>query len=87
MCPVAPAAAPPPSKRSALLVAGIATALRFGFRAANPNVPMKSTDGDNPFVKMAPYGLSLELSPATRPPDGAVLRNLMMMWSRVVKPT
>lgn len=62
-----------------------ATALRFGFRPADPSVPMKTTDGNNPFLKMSQYGLSLELPPATRPPEGPVLRNLMMMWSRVVK--
>ncbi len=60
------------------------TALRFGFRPADPSVPMKTTDGNNPFIKMSQFGLSLELPPATRPPDGPVLRNLMM-WSRVVK--
>lgn len=63
-----------------------ATALRFGFRPADPSVPMKSTEEQNPFVKMSQYGLSLELPPATRPPDGPVIRNLLMMWSRVVKP-
>ncbi len=62
------------------------TALRFGFRPADPAVPMKTNEGNNPFIKMSQYGLSLELPPATRPPDGPVLRNLMMMWSRVVKP-
>ena len=61
------------------------TALRFGFRPADPSVPMKSTDGANPFSKMAQYGLSLELPPAAQPADGAVVRNLVMMWSRVVK--
>ncbi|MBL0214871.1 MAG: substrate-binding domain-containing protein [Myxococcales bacterium] len=62
------------------------TALRFGFRPADPSVPMKTNEGNNPFIKMSQYGLSLELPPATRPPEGPVLRNLMMMWSRVVKP-
>ncbi len=62
------------------------TALHFGFRPADPSVPMKTNEGNNPFIKMSQYGLSLELPPATRPPEGPVLRNLMMMWSRVVKP-
>jgi hypothetical protein len=61
------------------------TALHFGFRPADPSVPMKTNEGNNPFIKMAQYGLALELPPAARPPDGPVLRNLMMMWSRVVK--
>jgi hypothetical protein len=61
------------------------TALRFGFRPAEASVPMKSSDANNPFTKMAQYGLALELPPATRPPSGPVLRNLMMMWSRITK--
>ena len=61
------------------------TALRFGFRPADPSVPMKTNEGNNPFIKMARFGLALELPPAARPPDGPVLRNLTMMWSRVVK--
>ncbi|HEX7842567.1 MAG TPA: substrate-binding domain-containing protein [Kofleriaceae bacterium] len=63
-----------------------ATALRFGFRPADPSVPMKTSDGANPFTRSAQYGLSLELPPAAQPPDGAVIRNMLMMWSRVVKP-
>jgi hypothetical protein len=61
------------------------TALKFGFRPAEASVPMKTSDANNPFTKMAGYGLTLELPPASRPPDGPVLRNLIMMWSRVVK--
>jgi hypothetical protein len=62
------------------------TALRFGFRPANTSVPLKAPDGSNPFAKSMPYGLSLELPPAAQPPDGTVIRNMLMMWSRVVKP-
>ncbi len=62
-----------------------ATALRFGFRPADTSVPMKSNDGANPFTKMAEFGLALELPPAVPPAEGAVVRNLLMMWSRVVK--
>lgn len=62
------------------------TALRFGFRPADTSVPMKTTEGTNPFTKSAQYGLSLDLPPAAQPPDGPVIRNMLMMWSRVVKP-
>jgi ABC-type Fe3+ transport system substrate-binding protein len=61
------------------------TALRFGFRPADPAVPMKTADGANPFTKMAQYGLTFELPPAVQPAEGAVVRHLLMMWSRVVK--
>lgn len=61
------------------------TALRFGFRPADPNVPMKATEGGpNPFAKLSQYGLSLELPAAATAPDGAVVRNLLTMWSRVM---
>ena len=62
-----------------------ATAPRFGFRPADTSVPVKLPDGSNPFAKSAPYGLTLELPPAAQPPDGTVIRNMLMMWSRVVK--
>jgi hypothetical protein len=59
------------------------SALRFGFRPADPSVSFDA-GGDNPFKK-AQYGLTLELPPIAPVPDGAVVRNLMMLWSRVVK--
>jgi hypothetical protein len=62
------------------------TALRFGFRPADTSVAIRGGDANNPFTKSAQYGLSLELPPAAQPPDGAVIRNMLMMWSRVVKP-
>lgn len=61
------------------------TAVQFGFRPADTSVSMKTT-GDNPFTRAQPYGLSLELPPAAQPPDGAVIRNLLRMWSRRVAP-
>ena len=45
-----------------------------------------ATTDPGPFARSAPYGLSLELPPAAQPPDGTVIRNMLMMWSRVVKP-
>lgn len=63
-----------------------ASALRFGFRPADTSVPVKAPDGTSPFARSVPYGLSLELPPAAQPPDGTVIRNMLMMCSRVVKP-
>lgn len=61
-------------------------ALGFGFRPADTSLPIKTADGANPFTRLAPYGLALELPAATTPPDGAVIRNLLMMWTRVARP-
>ena len=61
-------------------------ALAFGFRAADPAVPLKSADPKNPFTRLAPYGLQLELPPAGTLPEAAVVRNLMTFWSRTVAP-
>jgi len=60
-----------------------ATALRFGFRPADPSVSFDA-GGDNPFKKPE-FGLALELPPVAPAPDGAVVHHLMMLWSRVVK--
>jgi hypothetical protein len=59
-------------------------ALAFGFRPASPDVPIKTTAGDNPLVTLARYGMRADLPPAAPTPDGAVVRNLMMLWSRLV---
>jgi ABC-type sulfate transport system substrate-binding protein len=59
-------------------------AVSFGFRPADPTVPVKTEDGKNPFVKLAPFGVKIEINPMASPPDGQVIRNMMMMWSRVV---
>jgi hypothetical protein len=59
-------------------------ALAYGFRPADPSVPIKSADPKNPFTRLAPYGVSVDLPPAVTPPDTPVVRNLLMMWTRVV---
>lgn len=82
-----------PAQRGAaqLLVAHLrsrevqSTALASGFRPADPAVPLKTSDAKNPFERLATYGIALELPPVAPPPDGPVIRNLMMMWSRVVQ--
>ena len=61
-------------------------ALTLGFRPASPEVPIVSSDPNNPFVKYSSYGVAVEIPPVANPPDGAVVRNLLTMWSRVVKP-
>ena len=62
-------------------------ALSFGFRPADPAVPIKTKQADNPFTALARYGLSADLPPAAPTPDAAVVRNLMMLWSRLLGDT
>jgi ABC-type sulfate transport system substrate-binding protein len=59
-------------------------ALRFGFRPADPAVPIKTADAANPFARLAQYGVKVEIPPVADTPDGTVVRNLLMMWTRVV---
>jgi hypothetical protein len=61
-------------------------ALAFGFRPADPSVPIKTPDQRNPFTRLASYGISVDVPPAAAPPDAAVVRNLMMLWTRLVGP-
>src|SRR5262245_59093670 len=59
-------------------------ALAFGFRPADPEVPIKVPGADNPLVSLARYGLRTDLPPVAPTPDGAVVRNLIMLWTRLV---
>ncbi|HKA91521.1 MAG TPA: substrate-binding domain-containing protein [Haliangiales bacterium] len=59
-------------------------ALSYGFRPADPSVAVKTTDPRNPWNRLAPYGISVDVPTAATVPEGPVVRNLMMMWSRVV---
>lgn len=59
-------------------------ALSYGFRPADPSVPLKTASANNPFTRLAEHGVKIEIPPVAQSPDGQVVRNLMMMWSRVV---
>lgn len=59
-------------------------ALVYGFRPADPAVPIRTGDG-NPFTRLEAYGVRIDVPPVATPPDGPVVRNLMMMWTRVVQ--
>jgi hypothetical protein len=61
-----------------------ARALAFGFRPADPEVAIKTGGADNPFTRLARYGLKADLPPVSPTPDPAVVRNLMMLWSRTM---
>ncbi|WP_163995452.1 extracellular solute-binding protein [Pyxidicoccus caerfyrddinensis] len=59
-------------------------ALTFGFRPADPAVPLKTQDASNPFTRLASHGIQVDVPPVAEVPEGPVVRNLLTMWSRVV---
>jgi len=59
-------------------------ALTFGFRPADPAVPIKTADASNPFTRLAEHGIQVDVPPVAEIPEGSVVRNLLTMWSRVV---
>ena len=59
-------------------------ALAFGFRPADPSVPIKTADASNPFTRLVDQGIQVDVPPAAEVPEGPVVRNLLTMWSRVV---
>ncbi|MGZ3387922.1 MAG: substrate-binding domain-containing protein, partial [Isosphaeraceae bacterium] len=59
-------------------------ALGFGFRPADPAVPIKTADASNPFTRLAEHGIQVDVPPVAEIPEGPVVRNLLTMWSRVV---
>ncbi len=61
-------------------------ALMSGFRPGDPAVPVKTADAQNPFTRLAKYGVQVEVPPVARAPEGAVVRNLQTMWTRLVAP-
>jgi ABC-type Fe3+ transport system substrate-binding protein len=58
-------------------------ALAHGFRPADPAVPLRTTDPKNPFERLKPYGLKVEIPPAANAPEGPVVRNLLTLWTRL----
>jgi ABC-type molybdate transport system substrate-binding protein len=61
-------------------------ALEYGFRPADTSVPVVTKDPQNPFTRLAADGITVDVPPAASAPEGPVVRNLMMMWTRVVQP-
>ncbi len=61
-------------------------ALAYGFRPGDPTVPVKTADAQNPFTRLAAYGVRVEVPPVAAPPSGPVVRNMLTMWSRVAAP-
>ena len=62
-----------------------ARALEFGFRPANPDVKVVSSDPQNPWNRLRPYGVRLDVPAVAEPPSGEVTRLLLETWRRVVE--
>lgn len=58
-------------------------ALRFGFRPAETSVPLKTADAQNPFARLAEFGVQTTVPSVAEPPDAAVIRNLLSLWTRL----
>ncbi|AGC47730.1 hypothetical protein MYSTI_06457 [Myxococcus stipitatus DSM 14675] len=61
-------------------------ALAFGFRPADPSVPLKNEDPENPFNRLASKGVRVDVPPVAEVPEGPVVRDLLTLWSRVLAP-
>jgi len=59
-------------------------AITYGFRPADPTVPLKTADAANPFTKLTDRGVKLDIPPMAAPPSGEVVRTMLQMWGRVV---
>jgi ABC-type molybdate transport system substrate-binding protein len=59
-------------------------AVAHGFRPADPSVPVRTGDAQNPWNRLAQYGVKVDIPPVATPPQADVIRNLLTMWSRVV---
>jgi tRNA A-37 threonylcarbamoyl transferase component Bud32 len=62
-----------------------AKALAFGFRPADVSIKIITPDPQNPFTRYADNGLTVEVPPAAEIPDGVVVRNLITMWTRIMR--
>jgi ABC-type Fe3+ transport system substrate-binding protein len=59
-------------------------ALVYGFRPADPDVPVKTDDPKNPFTRLAGSGIRIEIPGAAAPPEGPVVREMLDAWSRAM---
>lgn len=72
--------------RDYLLSAEVQTkALALGFRPANPDVKVVSTDPASPWNRLKPYGVRLDVPAVAEVPSGEVTRLLLETWRRTVE--
>ncbi len=59
-------------------------ALEAGFRPANPDVKVLTADPNNPWNRLKPFGIRVDIPPTAEPPTGEVTRLLLETWRRVM---
>jgi len=59
-------------------------AITYGFRPADPTVPVKTTDATNPFTRLADRGVKLDIPPMAATPSGEVVHTMEQMWARLM---
>lgn len=57
---------------------------QYGFRPADPAVPIKTSDPTNPFARNVERGVKIDIPAMAPAPSGEVVRAMLMMWSRTV---
>ena len=59
-------------------------ALESGFRPANPDVKVLTADPNNPWNRLKPFGIRIDIPPTAEPPTGEVTHLLLETWRRVM---
>lgn len=57
---------------------------RYGFRPANPEVPVLTNEPSNPFNKYRAYGVQVETPPLVETPSSEVVTTLLDLWRRQI---
>jgi hypothetical protein len=61
-------------------------ALQFGFRPADPGVPVVTSSPNNPFNKYASYGVQVDIAQQVETPPGETIATLLEFWRRTIGP-
>ncbi|MDZ4719998.1 MAG: substrate-binding domain-containing protein, partial [Roseiflexaceae bacterium] len=56
----------------------------YGFRPADPNVPLLTNDANNPFNKYKTYGVKVDIAQQVQTPTGDVVSTLLDLWRRQI---
>jgi ABC-type sulfate transport system substrate-binding protein len=57
---------------------------QYGFRPADPSVPIRTGDPQSPFARNADRGVKLDIPAMAPAPSGEVVRAMLATWTRVL---